>query len=466
MTETYTSNVRLSSTDPQSELVTEVSPGLRVSANGNRIKGYLDYSLIGRAFAQGTSGANIQNALTAFGSFEAIETWAFVDVNASINQQTISALGTQSSSSSLINDNQTETTNVRISPYLRGKLGSLVNYEARYSLANSSSKSALVSDVSTRDGTIKLNGRGEGARLGWTANASHQNVSFSAGRATESDQVNGGLTYAVSPQFDFSLTAGHESNNFSSVDKRGGSTFGLGVNWVPSERTRVSASRQRRTFGDSHGINLSHRTGRTIWTFSDSQDAVVSPSQAGLSNLGSNFDLFFEQFASIEPDLTKRAALVTNFLQTNGIDPAGAVISSFLSSGISLQRRQNLSFSLLGLRDTVTVTATRSDTSRLDSITTATDDLSSSSSIRQSGLSVSLAHRLTPVTSVTILGLTQQSSDSSGLQETSSKTINLSLSTKLGSKSTAAVNARRAVFDSRTSPYTESAISGTLNVQF
>jgi uncharacterized protein (PEP-CTERM system associated) len=176
--------------------------------------------------------------------------------------------------------------------------------------------------------------------------------------------------------------------------------------------------------------------------------------------------LYFSQFASLEPDPIKRAALVTSFLQTNGISASAPVISSFLTSAVSLQRRQDLSFSLLGLRDTVIFMATRSATSRLDTISTALDDLSNATAVYQNGFSVSYAHRLTPDTAMNVLTSIQQSSDSQGLQDTSTRSLNMSISSKIGAKTTAALSARRVVFDSKAAPYTESAIIGTLNVQF
>jgi uncharacterized protein (PEP-CTERM system associated) len=158
--------------------------------------------------------------------------------------------------------------------------------------------------------------------------------------------------------------------------------------------------------------------------------------------------------------------LVNAFLQANGINPNAIVVSNFLTSAISLQRRQNLSFTLLGVRDTITFTASRTETSRLDTITNAIDDLSNAASVRQTGLSVNYAHRLTPDTSVSVTGMTQRSSDSSGLQETTSNSVNIGVSTRLGLRTSAAVNARRVIFESTASPYNETAITGTVSVQF
>lgn len=464
--ETVTDNVSLQTNARQAEQITEISPGLRITSDGGRLKGYFDYALNSRLFAQGTSGRSTQNSLNTFGTFEAAEGFAFLDFSGGISQQAISALGVQSNENVSINANSTESSSFRVTPYLRGRLGSAAQYEARLSLTSNRTQSLLVSDVLTRDFSLSLKNQSTGGRLGWSLNAARQFIGYSAARSTESESWNGTLSYAIDPQINVALTSGQEANNFTSLDKRSNLTSGWTINWTPSEGTKATLSRQSRSFGESHNFSLDHRTGRTVWRFSDSQDVSSTPSQTSLGTVGSTYDLYFSQFSALEPDPIKRAALVTSFLQSNGISANAPVVSSFLTSAVSIQRRQDLSFSLLGLRDTITVIATRSATSRLDTITTVLDDLSNSTEVYQNGLSVSYAHRLTPGTAVNLLASVQKSSNSQGLQDTATRSLNMSLSTRIGLSSTAILSARRVVFDSLLTPYTESAIVGTLNVQF
>ncbi len=466
VTETWTDNASLSNAVKRSDLVTEVIPGVRISSDFGRVKGYFDYSLNGRVSAQSGSSTSLQNNLTAFGSVEAVDNFAFIDLNASITQQSVSGLGTQSSGSYFSNGNQTETSTYRISPYLKGTVGGYADFETRYGFAFNRSASSAASDVTTQDLLLSLRGQPSASRIGWSLQAAQHKTSYSLGRATESDSLSGSLSYALNPQLVVSASAGQEGNNYGTLEKERNWTNGQSVQWTPSPSTSLSASRQTRPFGQSHSINLAYRTARTAWSFTDSQDVSNSPSQSSLGSLGPIYDLYFTQFATVEPDPVKRAVLVNTFLQVNGINPNTVVVSNFLTSAVSLQRTQNLSFTLLGVRDSITFTATRSESSRLDTLSNAIDDLSNANSIRQTGLSVSYAHRLTPDTSMNVTGLNQHSSDSSGLQETVTNSVNLGFSTRLGLKTTAAINARRVVFDSRTSPYIETAITGTVTVQF
>ena len=196
VSETYTDNVFLSSTGRQADLVSQISPGIRISSNGGRIRGFLDYSLNELFYARGSSGSRSQNALNAAATVEAIDNWAFVDFSGFVGQQAISAFGAPSNGGISLNGNSTETSNFKLSPYLRGRLGSVAEYEARYSLSSTRSGSAAASDVNSKDLTLRLNGVGARLGLGWSLAAEHQAVDYSAGRSTQNQRVNGQLSYA------------------------------------------------------------------------------------------------------------------------------------------------------------------------------------------------------------------------------------------------------------------------------
>jgi uncharacterized protein (PEP-CTERM system associated) len=467
VTETITNNVNLSSANPQSEQITEITPGLRINIAGSRLKTYFDLGVSRVIYAQQTSDntTQIQNALNTFGTFEAVDNWAFVDFSGTISRQLVSALGTQSADNTSVNANQAEVSNYRISPYVRGRLGYMAEYEARYSRSTTRSDSATASDVDTADALVKLSGNSAFRNLGWSADASRQTVSYSAGRNTEADRLNLGLTYTLSPQLSVFASGGREANNFVTLDKESSGTNSMGLNWAPSDTTKLSASRSKRPFGDAHNLNFEHRSARTVWRFTDSRDVSATPNQTGFGSIGSIYDLLYSQFASTEPDPIARAALVNAYLQANGINPAATVVSNFLSSALSVQRSQNLSFAILGLRDTITFIATRTQSNRLDTVSTAMDDLANGSQVRQTGFNVNYAHRLTPDYSLGVLWSQQNTSGDSNAQDTRLRSLNVNVAGRVGKRTSAVVGVRHVVSDGL-SPYSETAVTGNLNVQF
>jgi len=463
---TYTDNVHLSNTNKQGDLVVALTAGVRIAGEGGRIKGYLNYGLTGQTYADGTKASTFQNSLNTFGSIEAIDKLAFVDFNGSISRQTVSAFGVQSDGTSIPNANQTEVSTFRLSPYLRGQLAGSTNYEARYAWTTTRTGTAEASDAKVQDALVRLDGRIPSGVLAWSVEASRQSVNFATGRSTDADRLAGTLNYPVSNQLVVSVTGGRDSNNYTNAGKENHSVVGAGVNWSPAPTTTLAANASNQSFGHGHSIVFEHRTPRTAWRFTDSNGVSTTPGQLISATVGSVYDLYFSQFAAAEPDPVKRAVLVNSFLQTNGISPSAPVIAGYLTSAVLLQRRQDASFALLGVRDTLTFLASRSNSRRLDTLTGATDDLLSSSVIIQQGLSVSYAHRLTPQTALNAIASQQRTIGSSTQPETNLRTISVNLTSRIGSQSTATFGARRSVFDSPSVPYTESALTGSLTVQF
>ena len=467
ITETFTDNVRLSSVDKQSEQTTEISPGIRIVVNGARLKSYFDYSLNEVVYAKNSSARRTLNSLNTFGTLEAIENWAFVDFSGLISRQAISAFGNPLIDNTSINPNQAEVATYRLSPYIRGRFENLANYEARYSRTITRTDAVGGSGVTSTDAAGRLSGDTSFKNLGWRVDASQQSINYTFGRDTKADRLSAGLSFFLTPQLSIFGNAGREANNYVSLDKQSYVTRGLGIRWSPSERTKFSASRDYLFFGQGHNVSFDHRTARTGWRFSDTRGVSTTPTQAGITNRGLNYDILYSQFASIEPDPVLRAQLVNAFLQTNGLNPNATATGGFLTSAVTLERRQDLLFALLGVRDTITFIATRNESRRLDTVSTGVDDLTKASLVRQRGFSVNYSHRLTPDYALGVLASQQNTSGSSSLQDTSLRLASVNVTGRLGRKSFASVGARHTVGSTGgIGSYVENAVFANLNVQF
>ena len=466
VTETFTNNAALSSTAAKSEQITEISPGIHLNINGARLKTYLDYSLTHVDYGQGTAANRNQNALNTFGTLEAIDNWAFVDFSGNISQQIISAFGTQSTNNTAVNANRTELANYTLSPYVKGRLGDAANYEARVSRAVSSSDNAAVSNSATTNSVVKVSNASAFRSLGWTADLSRQQASYSAGRTTEADIYSLGLTYELTPQVNLSANTGQEANNYTSLDKQNYNTHSVGLNWSPSELTKLSAQLGKRSFGNTHNVSFEHRSARTVWRLSDAKDVSTTSNQNGVGTIGNLYDLFYSQLEGSGLTAAERAQRVNTLLQLYGLSANTPVVSSYLTSAVSVQRSQNVSLALLGIRDTVTFLLTRTENNRLDTVTSAVDDLSNGATVIQNGFSINYSHRLTPDYALSAVLSRQKTSGSTTAEETTLKSFNVYLTGQVGKKTAASLGLRRVVSDSVANPYTENAVTGNLNVQF
>jgi uncharacterized protein (PEP-CTERM system associated) len=467
----WTNNAILRGGGRSSDVVTTVRPGVHLSANGARLKAEIDYSLGQIYHARDSSANRTQNALLAQGSLEAVDNFAFVDFGSTISQQTVSAFGTQSDNDSVFNPNRTEVATYLISPYVRGRLGQWATYQARYTRQASRSKSTVLGDQDIESITGVLTGDSQQRAFTWSVDVARTTLDYSGGRTFESDRVRAVLGYPVTPQLQFALIPGWESNNYASIsgEKEGHATYGGRIIWTPSNRTNVTALLEKRFFGQAHQISADYRTPRTAWRFSDIRDVATQENQLGRVNVGPLSGLLDNQFSSIEPDPVRRAQLVQGFLLANGLDGNTNVNVGFLTSGVSLNRRQDLAFTLLGRRDTFTVLAVKSHSSRLLQVPAGLaglGDLATSSKVRQQGISLVYSRRLTPVTTFNVLATQVKSSGDLPVQSSTLRSLNLSASTRLGQHATGTVGVRRSLSGNSTLPYSESAVMGALTVQF
>ena len=462
--QTFTDNRSLQ-TVKDSDSITEASAGLRLRGTSGRLRGFLDYSLTGSAYARKNDANDLRHFLSANGTAELIEGQAFIDVRGSYARQAISAFGTQSPTPGLTESNQSDVASASVSPYVRGRFAGVVRYEARLTHEVTRAKNTDAGDGENSNALLHLDGGGSGAPLGWSADATHNTSDYRTGRRTFDSRARAGLSYIVNSDLKLGISAGTERTDLRTLDAESNATYGVRAEWTPTDRTLLSAEAEKRFFGTAHSVRFTHRTPITVWTFSDSRD-VSNTSAQGTAAFGSAYDLFFRQFASVEPDAVKRDILVRNLLQANNINPNTVVVGGFLSSAATLRREQTASFALVGARNTVTLQYSNTRRERADKLTTVIDDLSSAQDVHQRGLALDWAYRLTPQSTINLTGGYQRSEGTLSGQRTTLKTIIATWTSMLGPRTNVYAGARHAIFDSTTTPYDESALFAAVRWSF
>lgn len=466
LSETISDNASLQSGDSKNEAITELSPGIRLRGTGDRLSVNLDYRLQRHIYARESEKNKTRHALGANASLEAIENWLFVDANATISQQDISAFGGSPLGDNSSNPNRTETANYRLSPYVRGQLGGWAAYQLKYTQSLTKADSAQVADIDNGTWSAGLSGLPAPSGLGWGLDGNGQTIEYENGRRSRSESARLLLSYQFDPQFKLAVFAGKERNNHASPQMQSNDTPGASLEWSPSSRTQITASWQRRFFGDGSSFSFSHRSALTAWRLSSSKDISVVPNQFGEVTLGSFFDLYFNLFASQEPDPIKRAVLVRNFLLLNGIPPNGTVSAGFLASRISVQRQHQGSVAILGANNSLTLSASQSDSRGLLAASNLSDDFDSVDQVRQQSLSLNWAHRFSPLSSLSLMLVRQRSQGSGATSlETTTDGLNLLFSTQLSPFTRASLGFRRSVVEGA-SDYAENALTGTVSHQF
>lgn len=463
---TLSDNGSLSGGQGRGEQVLEVSPGVRGIFNTARIKGHVDYALTGQTRFQNTARDDWRHTLNGAATVNAWDNRAFVDVSGSVADESISAFDAPGIGSSRIN--QSQTANFRLSPYLRGTLGSATDYELRYSVQTVNSESAARPDLSAQDVSLRMANRAAMGSFGWTLDARSQAIDYEAGRDTRSDSVMGGLVYNVSPQLAVTALLGREANDILTFSRESYNTAGLNVEWRPSPRTRLFAGVEDRYFGKGHNISLQHSTGRTVWRYTDRKGVSNNGLEAGAEPLGTLAGLLDSSLVSRFPDPIERSIEVNKLLSGLGLPGDLEVYQTFLTSAATLERSQQLSVALLGLRGVVTLAFTRSDATRLNAPLAGApalpDDFDTNQRIQRNGWSLAYAHRLTPQTSANV-SLTGNRNKGT-VDSSRSTSLTVGLTSRLAPRTTASLQLSRTQHEGSVRDYGETALAGVITHRF
>lgn len=449
------------------EFVTVLTPAVRISGRVGAIEGSFDYALSALHFSKKSQANQVvsnQNGLNTAFTITPIDDFAFIDVRANIGQQPISPFGQQSvDSTTQFNTNRTEVSTLNITPYVRGSLAGLMTYELRLASSRTDARDSNLSDSTSTTGSIALSSPGRGSVFGWSVNASRQKSDFRAGRATESDRLTSTLTARPVDDLQLSLTGGRESTDVGSLSgRRSGNTWGWGARWTPTERSNISYNREVRFFGNSHNVVFEHRMPRTVWRYADTRDATGGGDPNGVGRPVTQYELFFAQFASVQPDPVQREQLVLAFLRGLGVNPNDTVGGGSLSSGVRLQRRQDLSLAVLGQRTNLSVQAFSTESRLLD---TGTAGLANEPVV-QRGYNGTVSYRLSPTSSLSLTGAQQKTAATATRRGNDLKSASLNLTSQMSRTASTSLSARYAVFNSDTNAYRDTSVAASVRFQF
>jgi uncharacterized protein (PEP-CTERM system associated) len=456
---TYTDNVDLVRTEQaKADTFAEVTPGIRVSHRGARLDLDVDYQLRVLRYVDASERDEQQNDLRASANLEAVERWMFIDARAEISQQAISAFGPQLVSSSGNAPNQRETRNYVVSPYVRGLVGPEAEYEVRLSLYGSSASDDVspalgttVSEDSYRlySGVGYLRGTTGVAGLGWSADASAHSVHYpDGGRTVDWQMARAFAVYEVQPQIHLKAAIGGERNSIESDEAESSTLYAYGLDWAPSERTKLSALGEKRFFGSGHTVKLSHRAARTSWSYTDTKDVATDVGDVLSTGIETALDLITAALTAQIPDPLAREDEARRMLTEARIAPEFGRPPSAGTTRVFVERRRNLGFTWFAPRDTVAFSAYRTNRSAIGGGTGEVDDFSLSDDIRQRGFSGNWSHRLTPLITMNLVGeLIRSKGSGDNSLESDDQAVSLSLATRLGVKTSGSVGLRHRRFD-------------------
>lgn len=401
VSETYTDNVTLAPPGSQrSDWITQVVPGVSVAATGARLRLSAAYSaqFLNRA-NEGTT--DLFHQLNARGDAELVQHVLFVDASSTVSQQNTSILGPQADSNVNTTGNRATVRTFLISPYLRHAFGTQAQGEARltYSTVSTGSSSSLSNSQSTG---INLNlGSGPSFRLyTWNLTYSKEIVDHTQGVGVASPNVETERITAfgrrlLTPTVAVISTVGYEDNSYLSTGPAPkGISWSTGLEWTPTDRTRLVATTGKRYFGSNRALNFSHRTRLTVWSLNYTEDVTTTRQQFLVPSNVDTAGLIDSLFISTFPDPVLRRAAVQTFITQNGLPASLSVPVNFLTDVPFVVKGWRGSVGILGIRNTLLAdvfTQTRESTG---GTVAGGGDFALGSTSKSSGLSLVWTSRL------------------------------------------------------------------------
>jgi uncharacterized protein (PEP-CTERM system associated) len=474
--QTYSDNFRLAPRGrEESEWITEISPGVSVSGRGARLQVDAQYALNYQHYLKNSEESGINHTLGSTALLDAWNKELFVQAAASVSMQTVSTLGPQAQSSANVTDNRTEVRTAMISPYWVRSLGSWGRADARYTWSRTETSGEFdVYSGETRSINLGLSSGPAFNDLGWglSYRKSESESSSGAFDQRESETSTASLRYRLFPTFTLTGTVGYESNGYTSIDQgdTSGTTWSVGGDWAPSPRTRVSGSFGERYFGNTYKLDASHRTRLTTWTLSYSEDVTDAPTLMGVPASANTAAAIDRLFLTRIPDPRERQLAVQTFITQNALPLSLNSPVQFLTNQVTLVKRWDAGFGILGVRSTFLLNVFWLESSNLSvgAVNGPFDPFAISNTIEQVGASAALSYRLSQRTAVTSsFGQSVSRYTDTGREDTN-RFVRLGVSRQIQPRVTGAINVRMVEQDSDdpNAGYREKAIIGTLNMRF
>lgn len=473
--ETYTDNVRLAPAGSErSDFVTQVTPGVSVSATGPRLRLSAAYSpqFLYRANEE---TKDVFHQLNATGNAELVQQLLFVDATASVFQANASLFGPQADSNVNNTGNRTNVRTFLVSPYLRHAFGNYAQGEARftYTTVNTDAAASLSNSQST--GIDLSLGSGPSFKLyTWNLAYSRQNIGYGSGQTTQAPNTVAETVSAfgrrlLTPQVAVVSTVGYEDNNYATTGPAPKGLFwSSGLEWNPTPRTHLSATTGRHYYGPSSALDFSHRTRLTLWSLNYSESVTSTRSQFLVPSSVSTAGFLDTLFLSSIPDPAARQTAVQNFIAQNGLPPSLTVPLNFLTNQYFLVKGWRGSFGILGIRNSVIANVFTQTSESTTAGQPGTGDFATSSSTKQTGGSLLWTTRLSSQTSSNV-NASYTRNESPGLNRVDNlKNINLSLTHQFQPRLDGSLTYRWLQNNSNQvgADYTENAVVGAVNMRF
>jgi uncharacterized protein (PEP-CTERM system associated) len=248
--------------EEESDLVTELEPGVRLSRQSQRLRVFVDYALQGLFYLDDSNRNDLNHRLFANANAELLEDFFYFDARSSYFQQVIDPRTDILSDNLTGNeDDRTDVATLTLSPYIRRDLSGYANLLARYT-RDEVLISEGASDASTDTFDVNLGSGRKFTRFTWGASYFNSDQQREEADDFKRESSNVTARWALSRSFSLIGQAGYEDNEFTSNSEvpQNGSYWAAGAAWNPSRYLGLEGMKGNNLTSASVSSSLTRRT--------------------------------------------------------------------------------------------------------------------------------------------------------------------------------------------------------------
>ncbi len=475
LVETWSDNINLGvSSLATSDLVTEITPTLTFSGKGSRasVAGTVSVPLLFYA-RTGSYNDNYYPLANVLGKVEAVEKFFYVEGLISVTQPFLTPFGAQPGDLTNSTQNRYTSSLYRVSPYLQGVYPGGTKYLLRNDSSWVNLDGAPIGTSNSYTSQWTGNIDSPVAPLGWHADIDLVAVKFQDQDFTQQTNVGRvGPRYAYDERTRLAAHVGYEDNRYPLSDSSG-FVYGVGIEWQPTERTKVVANWEHRFFGSSYLFTVDHRTPLSVWSFNASRLISSYPQQLGTLAAGPNVAAMLDQlFVSRIPDPTQRQQAVTAVIDNRRLPSELSSPVNLYTQQLTLNQNLSATMGLLGARNNLFVTLFRYETQPISGsgLILPPSIYFGGNNNTQYGANAVWSHSLTPLTTLnfTVNALrTEANADLPGV--TDQGLARLAITSRLSPNASVSAGARYQTLNSSfpgVTDYNESAVFAGISYTF
>ncbi len=289
LAETWTDNYRRSEDDPDSERITEIAPGVRLSGEGRRADLDLVYRMQHLAHVEESDRNRTDHFVNADGGVELFRERLFFTADATRAFDTGRGDLLVSDSNAITSDQSNVVTTWSAGPRFQYRLGSFAGMQAEYRRQYVDFGSRTYGESDSDITTLGLTSGPMFTTWGWALDYSRRDESRTSERAVDDDassgdlkleRLRGELNLRAGPATQLFVAGGTERNEFQTAeasDPIDGDFWEAGFRWRPNRTVALEAATGERFFGDTSRGSLTINGSALSLELGYSESVVTAP---------------------------------------------------------------------------------------------------------------------------------------------------------------------------------------------